>query len=83
MHRLTMVAAIVSLAALGDSKRAPFATRVAPDVQRRVKIRCAELEIRMQDAVHVALTQWLQRCETSPNFNNEAEPVDTSEVQQQ
>lgn len=78
-----MVVAIVSLAALGDGKRTPFATRVAPDVQRRVKMRCAELEIRMQDAVHVALTQWLQRSEISPNFSDGIEPVDTAEIHQQ
>lgn len=42
-----------------ESKPTPFATRVTPEIQRQLKARCAELGIRMQDAVDAALSGWL------------------------
>ncbi|WP_176225023.1 hypothetical protein [Rhodococcus sp. 1168] len=38
----------------------PFATRMNPALQRRLKIACAERGMRIQDAVYEAVNDWLR-----------------------
>lgn len=52
-----------------DTRPIPFATRMAPELQRQLKARCAEHGIRIQDAVHSAIATWL-RNQSDPSGNS-------------